>query len=224
MIAPWPKVLDVLRAHALHHGVQLPENPHADGRWHSCTLIERESLARGAYLLLTDLLIALYSRLDGTPVEVWRHDDQRLPTLALAHRIDGARRSCPPSMVVATCVTSTTASKEPAIVPLESSSRLEVPAPQGISGGIQHSKRPAVELQRATDFLEAILAGGPVRVVEVRALALHARVKWGTLRRAAEALPVCRIKEGFAGEGAWWWGRATVLSPNTRCSTYERPR
>jgi hypothetical protein len=67
-------------------------------------------------------------------------------------------------------------------------------------------------------MLEVALAGQPVRTIEIRARAKQAGISWATMRRAADALPVCAIRDGFGGAGAWWWALANAQKKGGRLS------
>jgi hypothetical protein len=79
MVANWTCVLAELRSKALTHGVVIPEQPIADGRWHGCD-VAGGNRGAGAYLLFQHLPhVAIYTnRGDSRAPEVWRPDGDRL--------------------------------------------------------------------------------------------------------------------------------------------------
>src|SRR6266498_3036572 len=78
--------------------------------------------------------------------------------------------------------------------------------------------RHGTAVARALEMLDELLAHGPVRSVEVRANAKRAGLSWAATRRAADALPVCAIHQGYGGFDTWWWVRGTARAIRTLSS------
>jgi hypothetical protein len=70
--------------------------------------------------------------------------------------------------------------------------------------------RPGSAVARAIDALAEWLSTGPVRTIEIKERAKQAGFSWATIRRAADVLPVRRVREGYGGAGAWWWARDSI--------------
>jgi hypothetical protein len=67
--------------------------------------------------------------------------------------------------------------------------------------------RPGSAVGRAMYALAEWLAAGPVRTIVIKERAKQAGFSWATMRRAADALHVCIVRDGWGGAGAWWWSR-----------------
>lgn len=59
--------------------------------------------------------------------------------------------------------------------------------------------------QAASNLLSSILASGPVSTNDVRTNAARAGISWGSIRRAAAALGIESVREGYGGGGHWSW-------------------
>ena len=55
----------------------------------------------------------------------------------------------------------------------------------------------------AAEFLKALLADGPVPVINIREEADAAGLAWGTIRRAQDSLRITSEKDGFSGGWSW---------------------
>jgi hypothetical protein len=180
----------------------------ADGRWHDCA-------GGGHYLLFPDVSIAIYcGGGDGASPIVWQNDD-RLLTHALQQRIADAiaRRPVRP---VALFKEEAPGAEARASVPADDLPPPR-PAPPDISGPKVRAVEPEVlrklgirpksKVARTMEVLAQWLAAGPVRTVEIKERAEQAGVSWATVRRAADVLPVCIVRDGWGGAGSWWWSR-----------------
>ena len=87
MRAVWNQVINEFMATALAHGVELPANWIADDAWHSCK--------GGAYRLNSQLPFFGFYVSEGSSPIVWRHDAQRLLTMAQEALIAQALAECP---------------------------------------------------------------------------------------------------------------------------------
>jgi hypothetical protein len=186
MTANWACVLAELRSKALTHGVVIPEQPIADGRWHGCD-VAGGNRGAGAYLLFQHLPhVAIYTnRGDRRAPEVWRPDGDRLlpfgnePHIADALALLAADVGLRPTEPVT----------QPAAVE-------GVPPP----ASARHNPR-----QAAARLLETLLTKGAVRTLEIRAQAKDAGISWASVRRAAASLGIVVTREGFGRNGIWKW-------------------
>jgi putative DNA primase/helicase len=67
---------------------------------------------------------------------------------------------------------------------------------------------------RAKEFLETMLADGPVESKRVQAEAKAAGLAWRTVRRAGDGLQVKVERDGFGREGVWTWRLPNVAKSN----------
>lgn len=87
MRAVWNQVIDEFIAAGLRQGVELPKDWVADDAWHRCK--------GGAYRLNSQLpFFGFFVAVGSSPV-VWRHDAQRLLTMAQEALIAQALAECP---------------------------------------------------------------------------------------------------------------------------------
>jgi hypothetical protein len=219
MIANWSSAKDCLSAKMLTHNLRLPERPIADGRWHDCD--------GGHYLLFPDVLIAIYcGGGDRASPIVWQKDD-RLLTHALQQRIADAIARRPVLMQRSSSVLQPRddhGSNQNAKKPEAASHRHDDgPSAEAIAAKEPGSSdpssappsevlrmfgvRPGSAVARAMEALAEWLAGGPVCTIVIKERAKQAGFSWATIRRAAEVLPVCIVRDGWGGAGSWWWSR-----------------
>ena len=219
MIANWAPVREQLRAKMLTRGLPLPQVLRADGRWHPCEA--RGVEGGGAYILSSAMphLALFTNHADGRGIDVWRAMPQRTLTRAQDEWIADATIRLPPHDLAPPCSCNVIAP-----TPL-SPGALEDAAASAIG-----SARPTTKLQAAIALLSALLMDEPQRVVHIRERADEVGLGWATMRRAADELRVCAIKEGFAGRGAWWWARGSASklmarngSPKERQVEREHP-
>ena len=173
MRAVWKQVIDEFIAAALRQGVKLPKDWVADDTWHRC--------AGGAYRLNTQLPFYGFLVAEGGSPIVWRHDADRILTMAQEALIATALAECPKIAAP----TPTTAPPNP------SPDRSNAPR-----------QRPRA---RAKVILRAALATGPMGAVEIQTAAANAGLSMKTLRRAALAVGVVIVREGFGSSGRWTW-------------------
>jgi len=60
-------------------------------------------------------------------------------------------------------------------------------------------------MESAAEWLAEALAGGPVKVADLRQEAKNAGMAWVTVRRAQKTAGAKTRKQGFGAEGAWYW-------------------
>jgi hypothetical protein len=136
MRAVWKQVINDFMTTALAHRVELPDNWVSDDAWHRCK--------GGAYRLSSQLpLFGFYVKEGASPV-VWRHDAQRLLTMAQDALIAEALAECPKIVVPA-------GSETPPSSPPDRSNRPR--------------QRPRA---RAKAFLRSALATGPMGAAEIQ--------------------------------------------------------
>lgn len=73
---------------------------------------------------------------------------------------------------------------------------------KGNAGG--HGARAAARAI-ASEWLLALLMGGPVKQSELQAEAATCGISWATVRRAADELTIVKKREGFGKGGFWTW-------------------
>jgi putative DNA primase/helicase len=86
--------------------------------------------------------------------------------------------------------------------------RLEGPAREllNVVEQPEGGERPAPRRDMATEFLQTILADGPVATNQIRANAVDAGIAWRTVERAAADLGVFTARVGGLGDkGGWQW-------------------
>jgi hypothetical protein len=69
--------------------------------------------------------------------------------------------------------------------------------------------RTKTEKAEAMEFLQAVLASGPMPVKEVLRLAGEAALTPKVIRAAREALGVSVVHDGFGKGSSWWWSLPT---------------
>ena len=65
------------------------------------------------------------------------------------------------------------------------------------------NEAPEPPRSAAAEFLKALLAVGPVPVINIREEADAAGLAWGTIRRAQDSLRITSEKDGFSGGWSW---------------------
>lgn len=179
-------MLGRLRADLERAGVVLPDQPVTNARWHE--------VRGGWYFMLPKRHIAFYRSIGGD-LQFWRADD-RVLTPDVQSIILFAAASCPRTH--SRCINVV---KLPALQP--------APVDPALGAG---KARHAVALNKARALLEALFEQGVHSVVDIRAAAEEHGVKRGTLERAADALPVCSLRQGYGKGGEWLWVRANTRS------------
>jgi hypothetical protein len=197
MIANWTCVLAELRSKALTHGVVIPGQPIADGRWHGCNVVGGNRGA-GAYLLFQHLPhVAMFTnRADSRGPEVWRPDADRLLPFGNEPWIADALAL----LVAEVALTPTKRPRRPSVIER---------APTPVS--VRYKPR-----QAAVRLLETLLAKGALRTLEIRAQAKDAGISWASVRRAAASLGIVVMREGFGSNGGWTWQLPKVLNEQDR--------
>jgi len=197
MVANWNGVLAELRSKALTHGVLIPEQPIADGRWHACD-VAGGNRGAGAYLLFQHLPhVAIFTnRADSRGPEVWRPDADRLVAFGHEPRIVDALALLATEILLG--------STEP------------VGQPAAVEGALPPASARHSPRQAAVRFLEALLAKGALRTLEIRAQAEDAGLSWASVRRAAGSLGIVVTRKGFGSNGGWAWQLPKVLNAQDR--------
>jgi putative DNA primase/helicase len=97
-----------------------------------------------------------------------------------------------------------------------------VTADQALQAADAQSSGDRTERTQAEEFLQEILADGPVAAAAVKQEAAAAGLSWATVRRAQNRLeirPARRAEsgDGLGGRGHWYWSLPTASTP-LRCS------